>query len=84
MKELWSVVDRTASKGRFIVPEVVGNAVGGDEIKQFIEDNCHSAEKSWVTAYTTFPALSDAGESRAITLTQNGKDSSSTDLSLHG
>lgn len=72
MKELMKVVDDAAAEGKYIVPEVVGEAVDGAAIKAFLDEACGQKNKEAQVAHIDLRALPEAWESRAGALATNG------------
>lgn len=73
MKELMKVVDNAASKGKFIVPEVVGGPLDGAQIVTLIEEACQQKNKEAQVTQLTLPSLPNSGEARSLALASNGK-----------
>ncbi|KAL2211977.1 BIG1-domain-containing protein [Sarocladium strictum] len=81
MKELMKVVDNAASKGKFIVPEVVGGPLDGAQIATFIEEACQQKNKEAQVTQLALPSLPSSGEARSLALASNDDEAASNVLS---
>ncbi|KAK0392193.1 hypothetical protein NLU13_1691 [Sarocladium strictum] len=81
MKSLIETVDRFDAKGKFIVPEVVGEAVDGTSIKDLIHEACGQERKEVQVHHIELRALVGSGDIRTRTLTSNDDEAASTVLS---